>query len=269
MSEIITSKNLDQVIEKNKLIQSEVNRLVNDTKFRYNTSMVSSANKFAFKILKQYHLIQIPIEDKYFGGLILLKDKLRIPIINTAQPRVYQYFVAWHEVYHLLYDNSINNKTHEIKIQMEINERIADYFAAEMILGNVYEYYHSLEDEEFVDKIMRCMDTYEAPYKVILIKLYEEATLRYNNAALKKDILNNFDNLLDNIVDRFEELGLDSELVKPSYVFDTAELEKEIIKKLNSDPQVTYHTDNYNYFLNIKRSVKGLALGLLDDNKRY
>jgi hypothetical protein len=60
------------------------------------------------------------------------------------------------------------------------------------------------------------MDTYEAPYKVILIKLYEETVLRYANAALKKDILNNFDNLSDNLVDKFEELGLDSELVKPS-----------------------------------------------------
>lgn len=142
MSEIITSKNLDKVIEMDKLIQSDVIRLVNETKFRYNSSTVLSADKFAFKILKEHHLIQIPIDDKYFGGLIFIKDRLRIPVINTAQPRVYQYFVAWHEVYHLLYDNNLNDETHEIKIDMKVNERMADYFAAEMILGNVYDYFY-------------------------------------------------------------------------------------------------------------------------------
>ncbi|SHJ80226.1 DUF488 domain-containing protein [Paramaledivibacter caminithermalis] len=33
------------------------------------------------------------------------------------------------------------------------NERMADYFAANMILGNVYDYYYSLEDENFIDRI--------------------------------------------------------------------------------------------------------------------
>lgn len=116
---------------------------------------------------------------------------------------------------------------------------------------------------------MRCMDTYEAPYKVILIKLYEEATLRYNDVGLKKNILINFDNPPENIVNKFEELGLDSELVKPSYIFDTGELEKAIIKKIKSNPAVTYHTSNYRHFLNVKQSIKKIVEDLLNDNRKY
>lgn len=268
MSEIITSKNLDKVIEKNKLIADAVYRLVNEIRFRFNSSTVSSANKLAFKILKENHLIQIPIEDKYFGGLILIKDKLRIPVINTAQPRVYQYFVAWHEVYHLVFDNIINNETHEIEIDMQVNERMADYFAAEMILGNVYNYYYSLVDDTFIDRIMKCMDIYEAPYKVILIKLYEDAIMCYKDSELKKNILDNFDNPPDNIVTKFEELNLDTELVKPSYIFDAGELEKTIVKQIASNPEVTYHKDNYKHLLNLKHNIKNIMGDLLNDNRR-
>ncbi|SHH13205.1 ImmA/IrrE family metallo-endopeptidase [Tepidibacter thalassicus] len=267
MSDIITSKNLDDIIESNKKIRDDVIRLVNETKVRFNTSVVTSADRFAFKILKENNLIQMPVEDKYFGGAIIVKGNLRIPIINTAQPRVYQYFVAWHEIYHLFYDNNIQNETHEVKIDMEINERMADYFAANMILGNVYDYYYSLEDENFIDRIIKCMDVYKAPYKAVLIQLYEDALLKYNDSNLKKSILNNFDNQPENLIGKFEELGLDSELVKPSYLFDTGDLEKRIVKNIKGNPEVTYHEDNYKHFLNIKRTVKKLVEDLSYDNR--
>lgn len=259
MSDIITSKNLDKVIESNKKLRDDVIRLVNETKVRFNTSVVTSADRFAFKILKENNLIQMPIEDRYFGGVIIVKDSLKIPVINTAQPRVYQYFVAWHEIYHLFYDNSIEDETHEIKIDMDINERMADYFAANMILGNVYDYYYSLEDENFIDRIIKCMDVYKAPYKAVLIQLYEDALLKYNDDNLRKSILNNFDNQPENLIRKFEELGLDAELVKPSYIFDTGDLEKRIVKSVSINPDVTYHEENYKHFLNIKKAVKKLV----------
>lgn len=43
-----------------------------------------------------------------------------------------------------------------------------------LMLGNVYNYYNSLSEEDnFINKIIYCMDLYKGPYKAILINLYE------------------------------------------------------------------------------------------------
>lgn len=94
MSELITSQNLDEVVQKNIAIKSIILNLVNDFTVRFNQSRVSSREKLAINILKEHHLIQLPIEDEFWGGAIIVREALKIPVINSAQPRVYQYFVA-------------------------------------------------------------------------------------------------------------------------------------------------------------------------------
>ena len=91
---------------------------------------------------------------------------------------------------------------------MELNERKADYFASMVMLGNVYNYYNSLDDEDsFINRIIYCMDLYKAPYKApykaILINLYE-AVKNNNNSNLKKLILDNFDNKPMDLVEKFQ-----------------------------------------------------------------
>jgi hypothetical protein len=105
MSEIITSKNLDMVIEKNKVIKTEVDNQV--LKFKMNSELMGSVSipQLAFQILHGFGLIQIPVEDKYWSGAIYVKEGKIIPVINTDLPRANQYFTAWHEVYHLLFDD--------------------------------------------------------------------------------------------------------------------------------------------------------------------
>lgn len=215
------------------------------------------------KILRDNNLIQIPVEDEYWGGAVFVKDDLRIPIINTAQPRVYQYFVAFHEVYHILYDSNIPGEMHNITVDMKMNERMADYFAASVLLGNVYEYYHSLEDEDFVNKIIRCMDLYKAPYKApykaILIHLFEKAVIIYNNVKLKQLILQHFDQKPDNMVERFVLLELDSGLVKAINLVSLGGLDKLIMKKVKENPDTTYHESNYKFLMQLKERMTKLA----------
>jgi len=263
MSEIITSQNLDEVIKKNIEVKAEIQGLVNDLIVRFNTQGIKGEEKLAFKILKDNYLIQLPIDDKYWGGAVVIRNDKKIPIINTAQPRVYQYFVAWHEVYHLLYDINLENDKHNISIDMELNERKADYFAASIMLGNVYEYYHSLSDENFIDRIIKCMDMYKAPYKVIMINLYEDAVSRYNNNELKNIILKYFDSKPSNLIEKFEELELDSELVKPSYVISMGGLEKTIQNKANENPSVSYHNSNYEFLNKLKNEINEIKRGLI------
>lgn len=100
---------------------------------------------------------------------------------------------------------------------MKMNERKADYFTASVPLGNVYEYYHTLEDGDFVNNIIRCMDLYKAPYNAVIIHLFEKAVTLYDDMQLKELILKHFDKKPDDMVGRSELLELDPELVKPTY----------------------------------------------------
>ena len=263
MSDLITSKNLEQVIEKNKLIEDDILRLTNDFTVRYNKSGVTGQDKLSFSVLKDNHLIQIPIDDEYWGGAIITKGNIKIPVINTAQPRVYQYFVAWHEIYHLFYDLNLIEETHNIAVDMNLNERRADYFAARMIFGNVYEYYYSLDDGDFIDRVIKCMDVYKAPYKAVLIELFEEAVTKYNDLELKEKIMEYFDNKPEDLVQKFIDLGLDSELVKPSYVVNLGGLEKKIQSAMKDNPDASYHKDNYQFLLMLKDKIKKEVEGLV------
>ena len=89
----------------------------------------------ALQILRPYGLIQLPIDNHYLSGAIFVRDGKRIPLINTALPRANQYFTAWHEIYHLLFDEVSFDHLIESEILME--ERKAEYFAALMLLGNL------------------------------------------------------------------------------------------------------------------------------------
>ncbi|MDN5302178.1 MAG: hypothetical protein PWQ60_1692 [Thermoanaerobacteraceae bacterium] len=118
---------------------------------------------------------------------------------------------------------------------MEMNERKADYFAANMIFGNVYKYFYSIGDDSFINKVIRCIDVYKAPYKAVLIQLYEEATTSYNDMTLREEILAHFDEKPSNLIEKFQELELDPELVKPSYIISFGDL----WKKNNTSPKRT------------------------------
>ena len=56
-----------------------------------------------------------------------------------------------------------------------LEERKAEYFAACMLLNGVERYFTELPEMEFVSKIFHCMSTFQAPYKAVLVSLYEYA----------------------------------------------------------------------------------------------
>ncbi len=259
MSDMITSSNLDQIIDTNKSIKEEINLMINNLEIRYNTSGISNKENLALKILKDNHLIQIPIETKHWGGAVFVRGDMKIPILNSAQPRIYQYFIAWHEVYHLLYDTNLSAEIHNISVDMSINERKADYFAASVLLGNVYDYYYSLEDEDFISRIIRCMDLYKAPYKAVLIHLYEKAVTQYNDKKIKKLIHEHFDQKPSDLVEKFDLLELDSGLVKATNIISFSGLERLITKKISENPDTTYHNTNLEFLMQLKQRISELS----------
>jgi len=90
------------------------------------------------------------------------------------------------------------------------------------------------------------MDLYKSPYKAILINLYEAAK-NNNNGNLVRLILDNFDNKPMDLVEKFQELGLDDELVKPSYVVSIGNLERKIKKSMENHSEASSHESNLEY----------------------
>lgn len=257
--ERITIDNLDKTIEKNFEIEAEVREQIKYMEKYLKKYRIHSPEKLAFQILKENNLIRLPIPDSDWGGAIYeLPNGCKIPIINTAQPRLYQFFICWHEVYHLTEESFKNNDTHFISTRdLYLSERKADYFASQMLIGeDVYKYYHQLKNEHelFIDRIACCMDVFKAPYKAILIQLYEIAK-RFDDLVLQETVKKNFDFDLDSKQweEKFNELLLDDTLVKPTYIVDFSELKRKIIKMSKQNDDVELFLDNKEFLLSLEK----------------
>ena len=194
----------------------------------------------------------MPIEDKFFSGAIYVKNSKVIPVINTALPRANQYFAAWHEIYHLIFDGVLSD--HFIGIDNNMEERKAEYFASCMLLNDVGSYYTNLTEIDFISKVFNCMATFQAPYKAVLISLYEYA-IQSENQKLCDRIEEIFDLQFDDLPNRFRGLGLDDSLVEPSYVVNVSLLREKIKKSGENYPELKYHKDNEEFLNNTLAEV--------------
>jgi len=260
MSEKITAKNLDQVIQKNKEIQQEIEQCVMLVRTTFNRMQVASPPQLAIQLLRTYGLVQMPIENPYLSGAIYVKEEKKIPFINTALPRVNQYFTAWHELYHLIFD--MVSFDHLIENETTVEERKAEYFASKMLLGNLMPYFLELPKEmNLQSKVYNCMMVFQTPYKAVLIALYEDAA-QLNNHELMNAIKEIFDTAAKDIPERFRELGLDNTLVLPSYIVDVSTLQAKIKSSEQTRPELSYHKDNELFLDNIIKEIN-LIIGEL------
>lgn len=257
MCERIVAGNLDEVISKNIQIRDEMREKTLLIRTNWNRMLISSSDQLAMQILKSYGLIQVPLDNQYWSGAIFVKDGKRIPVINTALPRANQYFTAWHEIYHLIFDAV--SFSHVIETETIMEERKAEYFASLMLLGNLLPYYTELSDMEFLPKVFHCMDAFRAPYKAVLIALYESAVLNENHTLMGL-IKENFDNSFIDLADRFRELGLDDSLVKASYVVNVGTLQAKIQERIKKNPELNYNYDNASFLKSIVREIN-LVMG--------
>lgn len=256
MSERITASNLDEVIAMNEAIEKEMTEKVSLIWAEHNPMQINSPIQLALQILKEYGLIQLPIDNHYLSGAIFVRDGKRIPVINTALPRVNQYFTAWHEIYHLLFDRY--SFDHLIKAETLMEERKAEYFAALMLLGKLMPYFEGLRDMDFQSKAFQCMNAFQVPYKAVLISLYESAT-KSGNMTIAEEVKRNFDVQITDIARNFRDLGLDDSLVQPSYVVNVSSLQEKINTTIQDEPEVEYHKDNEAFLRKILDKFKTLT----------
>lgn len=252
MSELITAQNLDLVIKKNREIKEEVSAQAIKLQTNPSIMKVASAPQLALLILRGFGLIQMPIEDKFWSGAIFVKDGKIIPVVNTSLPRANQYFAAWHEIYHLIFDKV--SFDHFIEVDNTLEERKAECFAACMLLNGVDRYFTELPEMDFASKIFYCMSTFQAPYKAVLVSLYEYA-VQSENEKLCGRIKEVFDLQFEDLPNRFRMLGLDDSLVSPSYVINTSSLQERIKRMRVANPELHYHKDNEEYLMNIMTEI--------------
>ena len=252
MSERIGVANLDEIILKNKEIHEETRIKTLMIRTNCNSMQISSSSQLAMQILKHHGLIQLPIDNRYWSGAIFVKDGKRIPVLNTALPRANQYFTAWHEIYHLFYDDVSFN--HVIGSEASIEERKAEYFASQMLLGNLLHYYLELPEMDFLAKVFHCMDTFEAPFKAVMIALYESAE-QSGNTGLMEKIKQHFDKSFEDLPKMFRDLGLDDSLVKPSYVINVNALQAKINERIKQNPELNYNHDNAQFLNNVLKEL--------------
>ena len=123
-----------------------------------------------------------------------------------------------------------------------------------MLLNGVDRYFTELPEMDFVSKIFYCMSTFQAPYKAVLVSLYEYA-IQSENEKLCRRIKEVFDLQFEDFPDRFRKLGLDDSLVSPSYVINTSFLQERIKKTRDLNPELYYHKDNEAYLMNIMAEI--------------
>ena len=145
-----------------------------------------------------------------------------------------------------------------IESEMLMEERKAEYFASRMLLGNLMPYFKGLSDMDFQAKAFQCMNAFQAPYKAVLISLYESA-VKNGNTVIAKEIKENFDVQMEDIVRRFRDLGLDDSLVRPSYVVNVSLLQEKINRTIQNEPEVKYHKDNGAFLKTVLSEFKMLT----------
>ena len=102
------------------------------------------------------------------------------------------------------------------------------------------------------------MNAFQAPYKAVLISLYESA-VKNGNTAIAEEVKENFDVQVEDIAQRFRDLGLDDSLVRPSYVVNVSPLQEKINKTIRNEPEVEYHKDNEAFLKTVLSEFKMLT----------
>ncbi|MFD3259076.1 ImmA/IrrE family metallo-endopeptidase [Paenibacillus lentus] len=220
----LTFDHLPDIFEKNKEIFYEVDGYVKAYLRDYHLNGWTILDGAKRWIEENHFLIQAPIKDQTLGGFILLKKPKVLCYLNSWQPRIYQNFILLHEVFHIISRTQNDpEKLHIIEsdLDRDLDERKADYFASLLLMdaAEVISFYQSLREEVLLDKIIQTMSRFSAPYKAVLIRLYELHLIGVEDLRVWFDQKLQFE-------DEFVRLGLDPSPVQRSMLIHFQEVEK-------------------------------------------
>jgi len=209
MINLINKDNLEQVIAFNQNYLSRIKSNIDFLKSSADPLIASKPLEFIKTHLNENaHVIEFPIKNFDYGGLVFYHNKSFYIQINSAQPKIYENFMWAHEFYHFYFDKEkIKNKEENfilIDTIFDEKERLPNLFASEFLINDfiLERKFNSFKKEynsNLEDIVINLIPVFELPYKAIVIKLAQNKLIQIDDAReiIDYDYKNNIPNHID------------------------------------------------------------------------
>ncbi|MGY0691353.1 ImmA/IrrE family metallo-endopeptidase [Virgibacillus sp. FSP13] len=210
MINLINKDNLEQIISFNKGYLTKIKSNIELLKSSADPLIASKPLEYMKTYLyENAHVIEFPVKNLDYGGLVFYYNKNFYIQINSAQPKIYENFMWAHEFYHFYFDKERIMKKEENFILVDSifdeKERLPNLFASEFlvndfILERKFNAFKKEDNLSLVDIAIRLIPVFELPYKAMVIKLAQNELI--GNQEAKEIIDYDYKNNLPDEIDR-------------------------------------------------------------------
>lgn len=268
---MINKDNLEQIITYNQKYLTTIKNKIELLKSSGDPLIASKPLEFIKTYLfENAHVIEFPVKNKDYGGLVYYHNKNFYIQINSAQPKIYENFMWAHEFYHFYFDQQkIKNREENFILVDSIfdeKERLPNLFVSEFLINDfVLErkfnaYKKEYQNTDLVDIVINLIPVFELPYKAIVIKLAQNKLIHVD--AAKEIIDYNYKSNLPHEIDRT--------LFSPSYkikIDNYSSLIKKASENMNDEDYQSF-TEKYDHLYNLLLEWRE-ELGGVSKNEGY
>ena len=225
---MINKDNIEQVILFNQQCIQMMNEKIHTLHALGDPLIFSKPLEFIKTYLyENSHVLEFPINNLEYGGLVFYHHQHFYIHINTAQPKVYENFMWAHEFYHYFFDQQLIKTKEEnfvlVDSVLEEKERMPNLFASEFLINSFvlerkFCYLQKEYDHHIINIVMHLMSVFELPFKAIVVKLAQDGFIHIEDAkqiidySYKQSFPDQFDRTLlapsNKIrIDRFDKLA--------------------------------------------------------------
>lgn len=190
MTNLINKDNLEQIVTFNQDYLSKIKSNIELLKSSADPLIASKPLEYIKTYLNENaHVIEFPVKNLDYGGLVLYHNKNFYIQINSAQPKIYENFMWAHEFYHFYFDKEKIKKKEENFILIDSifdeKERLPNLFASEFLINDfiLERKFNSFKKEyNLTDIVINLIPVFELPYKAIVIKLAQNQLVKIDEA---------------------------------------------------------------------------------------
>lgn len=190
---MINKENIEQIILYNQNYLSTVKEKIDALRSLGDPLITSKPLEFIkTHLYENAYVLEFPINNLDYGGLVFYHHQKFYIQINTAQPKIYENFMWAHEFYHFFFDKDKLKSKEEnfilIDSVFEEKERLPNLFASEFLINDfALERKFNFFKKEYntvnlVDIVINLIAVFELPYKAIVIKLAQNKLIEIEEA---------------------------------------------------------------------------------------
>ncbi|MBB6446736.1 ImmA/IrrE family metallo-endopeptidase [Bacillus benzoevorans] len=179
---MINKENIEQIILYNQKYHSIVKEKIDSLRALSDPLITSKPLEFIkTHLYENSYVLEFPINNLEYGGLVFYHHQNFYIQINTAQPKIYENFMWAHEFYHFFFDKDRIKGKEENSILIDSifdeKERLPNLFASEFLINDFalerkFKFFKKeFDGTSLVDIVINLIAVFELPYKAIVIKL--------------------------------------------------------------------------------------------------